>query len=108
MDSDSGMMAELFMQEEANAIAKRQQQLFLLANLLRLHQHLLASARLVVAVRGLGRRPTRTDYFTNNATHTPKDFRRCFRMNKDMFMKVVFGVREYDIYYGDPACHCMM
>jgi hypothetical protein len=36
-----------------------------------------------------------SDYFTNDATHTPKDFHRRSRMNKDLFMKIFFGVREY-------------
>ena len=40
-----------------------------------------------------------TDYFADAATHMPKDFRRRFRMNKELFMKIVFGVREYDDYF---------
>jgi hypothetical protein len=38
------------------------------------------------------------DSFDDNPTHTPKDFRRCFRMNKE-FMKIVIGVRGYDDYF---------
>jgi hypothetical protein len=37
-----------------------------------------------------------SDYFADDATNTPKEFRRCFRINKEMFVKIVFGVREYD------------
>jgi hypothetical protein len=33
------------------------------------------------------------DYFIDNTTHMSKDFWRWFRMNKDMFMKIVFGIR---------------
>jgi hypothetical protein len=38
-------------------------------------------------------------YFTDDVTHSPKKFRRRFWMNKDMFMKIVFGVRKYDDYF---------
>jgi hypothetical protein len=40
-----------------------------------------------------------SNYFADDATHTPKDFLRWFRMNKDLFMLIVFGVREYDDYF---------
>jgi hypothetical protein len=39
------------------------------------------------------------DYFADDATHTPKEFQRRSRMNKDLFMKIIFGVREYDDYF---------
>ncbi|KAK1694446.1 hypothetical protein QYE76_011143 [Lolium multiflorum] len=39
------------------------------------------------------------DYFNDDATHSPKEFRRRFRMKKDLFMKIVYGVREYDDYF---------
>jgi hypothetical protein len=39
-----------------------------------------------------------TDYFADNSTYTVKDFRRRFGMNKELFMKIVIGVREYDDY----------
>jgi hypothetical protein len=35
-----------------------------------------------------------SDYFADNAVNTPKEFHRRFRMNKDLFMKIVKGVRE--------------
>jgi hypothetical protein len=78
MDSDDEMMAQLFMQEEANATTERQQQLPMLTNLPNVPD---------------------SDCFAGDATHTPKDFRRRFRMNKDFFMKIVSGVREYDTYF---------
>jgi hypothetical protein len=40
-----------------------------------------------------------SDYFADNAINTPKEFRRHFRMNKELFMKIVQGVREYDDYF---------
>jgi hypothetical protein len=36
------------------------------------------------------------DYFFDDSGHTTKDFRRRFRMNKELFMHIVYGVREYD------------
>ena len=39
------------------------------------------------------------DYFNDDATHSPKEFRRRFRMNKELFLKIVHGVREYDNYF---------
>jgi hypothetical protein len=39
------------------------------------------------------------DYFADDATHSPKEFWRRFRMNKDLFLKIVFGVREYGDYF---------
>ncbi|KAK1631217.1 hypothetical protein QYE76_005532 [Lolium multiflorum] len=41
------------------------------------------------------------DYFADDVTHSPKEFRRRFMMNKDLFMKIVYGVREYDEYFMD-------
>ncbi|XP_051190679.1 uncharacterized protein [Lolium perenne] len=83
----------------------------MLASLLRLCQPILA---LVVPRRG-GSRVGKTrnkerhrqsgavlldsDYFADDATHTEKDFWRRFRMNKDLLMKIVFGIREYDHYF---------
>jgi hypothetical protein len=40
-----------------------------------------------------------SDYFADDAINTPKEFHQRFRMNKDMFMKIVQGVREYDDYF---------
>jgi hypothetical protein len=39
------------------------------------------------------------DYFADDAINTPKEFHRRFRMNKDLFIKIVQGVREYDDYF---------
>ncbi|KAK1653219.1 hypothetical protein QYE76_071024 [Lolium multiflorum] len=39
------------------------------------------------------------DYFNDDATHSPKEFRRRFRMNKELFLKIVHGVTEYDKYF---------
>jgi hypothetical protein len=37
-----------------------------------------------------------SDYFADDASNTPKEFRRRFRIDKDLFMKIVQGLREYD------------
>jgi hypothetical protein len=41
------------------------------------------------------------DYFNDNMTHSPKEFRRRFRMKKELFLKIVYGVREY-------VCRCLI
>jgi hypothetical protein len=111
MFNDDEMIAQLFMQEEANSTSERQQQLLMLANLLRLRQHLLAisvprrgSSRVGKALNKDRHRQADallldSDYFADDATHTPKDFRRLFRINKNLFMKILFRVREYDTYF---------
>jgi uncharacterized short protein YbdD (DUF466 family) len=35
----------------------------------------------------------------DKAIHTSLEFRRRFRINKELFMKIVVGVREYDEYF---------
>ncbi|KAK1660474.1 hypothetical protein QYE76_048633 [Lolium multiflorum] len=46
------------------------------------------------------------DHFNDDATHSPKEFRHRFRMNKDLFLKIVHGVREYDhILHGQERLH---
>jgi hypothetical protein len=48
------------------------------------------------------------DYFIDDATHSPKEFRHRFWMNKNLFMKIVFGVREYDDYFMiKQDCTCL-
>ena len=39
------------------------------------------------------------DYFADDPTFGDKEFRRRFRMNKDLFMTLVIGVRGYDDYF---------
>ncbi|XP_051202621.1 uncharacterized protein [Lolium perenne] len=82
----------------------------MLANVIRLCQHPLA----VSAPRRGGSRVGKaqnkdmhrqagallldSEYFTDNATHMTKDFRRRFT-NNELFMKIVFGLREYGTYF---------
>ena len=38
------------------------------------------------------------DYFADDPLHGEKRFRRRFRMNRKLFLKIVHGVREFDRY----------
>ena len=40
-----------------------------------------------------------SDYFADNPVATAKDFRRCFRMNRGLFNKIVHAVRVYDPWF---------
>ncbi|XP_071681509.1 uncharacterized protein [Lolium perenne] len=50
-----------------------------------------------------------TDYFNDDVTHLPKEFQRRFRMNKELFLKIVYGgAREYDNYLmAKQDCTCL-
>jgi hypothetical protein len=37
-----------------------------------------------------------SDYIADDTENTPKEFPSRFWMNKELFMKIVFGVREYN------------
>jgi hypothetical protein len=109
MDNDDEMMVQLFTEEQNVEAIRRQNQQLILTSLLLIHQPLFGVPR-----RG-GSKPDKRrninqnhqvgamlldpNYFADDATHSPKKFRRPFRMNKDLFMKIVFGVWEYDEYF---------
>jgi hypothetical protein len=40
-----------------------------------------------------------SDYFMDNVANSPKEFRGYFRMNKELFMRIVFGIRKYNDYF---------
>jgi hypothetical protein len=46
-----------------------------------------------------------SDYFADNAINTSKEFRQRFRMTKELFMKIVQDVREYDD-FGEAILVC--
>jgi hypothetical protein len=111
MDSDDKLMMEVMQEDEAEAAAHLQRWNMGSAFLFQLRQQQMAN---VVPRRGgsvCGKAPNKdrsrnagalllySDYFADNAINTPKEFRRRFRMNKDLFMKIVQGVREYDDYF---------
>ncbi|XP_071685171.1 uncharacterized protein [Lolium perenne] len=109
MDNDDEMMVQLFTKEQNAQAVRRQQQQLILTTMLRVRQPFF-----VVPRRG-GSKPDKrrninrhrqagvmlldADYFNNDATHLPKEFWRWFRMNKELFLKIVHGVREYDKYF---------
>ncbi|KAK1649747.1 hypothetical protein QYE76_067552 [Lolium multiflorum] len=39
------------------------------------------------------------NYFNDEVTHSPKEFWRRFRMKKDLFMKIIYGFKEYADYF---------
>nr|XP_051206936.1 uncharacterized protein LOC127322030 [Lolium perenne] len=78
MDIDDEMMVQLFTEEQNTQPGKRRN----------INRHREAGAMLLDA-----------DYFNDNATHSPKEFWRRFKMNKDLFLKIVHDVREYDTYF---------
>jgi hypothetical protein len=110
MENDK-MLAQLFMEVENTAAVRRHQHQLMLASVLRLRQPIVALAAPRRGGSRVGKKKNKehhrqaeallldSDYFSDDATHTPKDFQRQLRMNKDMFMKIVFGVREYDDYF---------
>ena len=46
-----------------------------------------------------GKHALSADYFADNPLHCKKTFRRCFRMNRNLFLRIVHGVRELDSYF---------
>ncbi|XP_051201476.1 uncharacterized protein [Lolium perenne] len=115
IDSADEMMVQLFTKElNAQAVLRQQQQL-ILTNMLRVRQPFFVVPRRGGSKLGKRRNINRhrkagamlfdADYFNNDATHSPKEFRRRFRMNKELFLKIVHGVREYDKYFMAKK-HC--
>jgi hypothetical protein len=111
MDSDDELMMEVMQVDEAEAAAHLQRWNMGFAVLLQLRQQQMEN---VVPRRGgsvRGKAPNKdrsrnagalllySDYFADNAINTPKEFLWRFRMKKDLFMKIVQGVREYDDYF---------
>ena len=109
MDSDDEVMMELVKQHEADAAADRQKQMLMITRVLLRREEINAAPCRGGSKKGKAKNKERhreagamlleTDYFADDATNTPKEFRRRFRMNKGLFMKIVFGVREYDDYF---------
>ena len=110
MDNDDEMLVQLFMEEESIDAVRRQQQL-ILTSFLRVSQPFMAvyrcggsrpgKRRNVDRHRQAGAMLLECDYFAGGATHSPKEFRRRFWMNKDPFM----SVREYDDYFMQARLH---
>jgi hypothetical protein len=111
MDNDDVLMMEVMQEDEAEATAHLQRWSMGFAFLLQLRKQQMENTvpRQGGSVRGKTPNKNRSrntgalllysDYFAENIINTPKEFRRRFRMNKDLFMKIVQGVREYDDYF---------
>ncbi|XP_071677155.1 uncharacterized protein [Lolium perenne] len=109
MDSDNEMTVQLFTEEQNADAVQRQQQQLILTNMLRVRQPFFVVPRRGGSKPGKRRNINRhreagtmlldADYFNDDTTHSPKEFRRRFRMNKALFLKIVHGVREYDTYF---------
>jgi hypothetical protein len=89
MDSDNDVMMDLLLQDEADSAADQDQLADVprrggsrVGNTKNKNRHRLARALLLDSY-----------YFAEDAANTPKEFRYSFRMNKQTFMKIVFGVR---------------
>ncbi|KAK1669836.1 hypothetical protein QYE76_057995 [Lolium multiflorum] len=118
MDIDDKMMVQLFTEEHKSQAVRRQQQKLILTNILRVRQPFFVVPRRGGSKPGKRKNINRhreagamlldADYFNDDATHSPKDFWRWFRMNKDLFLKIVQGVREYHTYFmAKKDCTCL-
>jgi hypothetical protein len=98
----------MLMQEEAATTADKKQHL-ILTNLLRLRQQIVDGPRCGGLKVGKVNNKDRhrlvcamlldSNYFADNARHIAKDFGWRFRMNKELFMRIVFDIMEYDNYF---------
>ena len=107
MDSDDEEMLAALMEEEADpaAAADDEEHLLMLACLAGLYAVDAQSKR---GGSAPGRRQGKlrqraegycmlyADYFANDPLHGEKTFRRHFRMNRNLFLRIVHGVRDFD------------
>jgi hypothetical protein len=110
MDSDGELMMEVLQEDEAKAAPQLQrwnmgfvflQQLRQQTNNVVAHQGGLVPRKVPNKnrQRDAGTLLLHSNYFADGAINTPNEFHRCFRTNKDMFMKIVQDVREYNDYF---------
>jgi hypothetical protein len=110
MNSDKEIMMEVLQEDEAEAAAHLQHWNLGFAFLLQVRQQLNGAVSRLGGLmtgkeanknrhRDAGAMLLHSNYFADDASNTPKEFRRQFRMNKDLFMKIMQGVREYDDYF---------
>jgi hypothetical protein len=107
MDNDGEIMVQQLMEEEAEAKAESKKWLLLILSLLHIRARLQplriggstkGKSKNIDGHRKAGALMLKDDYFRGKPTHGPKTFWRCFWMNKELFMKIVFAVREHDDY----------
>src|SRR5664279_3084215 len=110
MDSDDELrMAGAMLQAHAAATTMVEEHLSIVTCLVGLLAEINAAPRVGGSRPGRRRNKDRqrmeghlmlmADYFNDDPTHGPKEFRWRFRMNKDVFMRIVMGVREYADYF---------
>nr|XP_051201726.1 uncharacterized protein LOC127315263 [Lolium perenne] len=108
MDNDDEMMVQLFTKEHNVEAIRRQHQQLILTSMLRVRRPFFVVPRCggskpgrrnINRHRQAGTMLLDVDYFNDDATHSPKVFRRRFRMKKEFFLKIVYGVGEYDKYF---------
>jgi hypothetical protein len=109
MDNDNAMMMKLLLQDEANVAAGQEQHIMVLTTLLHYGELLNIVPRR--GGSGVRKEPNKDhhrqasalfldfDYFVDTATSSPKEFWHHFRMSKELFMWIVFGIIEYDDYF---------
>jgi hypothetical protein len=98
---------ELLMQDKPTPPPpNKEQRMMVLTAMLQYREYLAAVPRLGCSRAGKAKSKNRqrlvgalfldSDY---DAANTPKEFQLHFRMNKETFMKIVYGVREYNDYF---------
>ena len=108
MDSDDEVMAHLLMEEETDIAVEEEENMAILVCLLQLQADEAANAASKRGGSNSVRKKTKprqrmeghcmlyTGYFAYWPAFTPKDFRRLFWMNKELFLQIRDGVREHD------------
>jgi hypothetical protein len=91
MDDDNEMMMELLMQDEAPA--NQEHRLMVLTAIPRQGGLRVGKAKNNNRHRLAGALLLDSDYFADEVANNPTEFGRRFRMNKELFMKIMFGVR---------------
>jgi hypothetical protein len=106
-DKEEQMFAELF-EEEMAAAAQDEEHMLILACLLGLYAETAIGRRGGLAPGRQKRKPRQrmegycilyADYFADNPLHSEAGFRRCFRMSRKLFLKIVYALRDYDSYF---------
>ena len=109
MDSDDEeMLAALLEEEDDGAAADDEEHLQMLACLVVLYAADAQPKRGGSAPNRQKSKPRQraegycmmyADYFADDPLHGEKTFRRHFRMNRKLFLKIVHGVQEFDRYF---------
>ena len=111
MDNDDEMAMHLIMQEEDDIDAEEEESIAILACLAKMQIEEDTNANPKRGGSKFGRKKSKLrmrleghcmlygDYFAEDPVYDEKDFRRRFRMGKNLFMRLVHGVREHDPWF---------